>query len=117
MLEKISKIKKLSYKIRKTILDISYNSGEPSHIGGALSIVEILAVIYSNFDIKVSKPLDRFILSKGHGFLALLSTLYCKNFIKDKKKIFQFKKNGSDSYSFVETIISPDLASNWLDKQ
>lgn len=96
MLEKINKIKKLSYKIRKTILDISYNSGEPSHIGGALSMVEILAVIYSNFNIKVSKPLDRFILSKGHGFLALLSTLYCKNFIKDKKKIFQFQKNGSD---------------------
>ena len=37
--------------VRKTILDISYNSGEPSHIGGALSIVDILAVIYSNFNI------------------------------------------------------------------
>lgn len=96
MLKKINKIKKLSYKIRKTILDISYNSGEPSHIGGALSMVEILAVIYSSFNIKISKPLDRFILSKGHGFLALLSTLYCKNFIKNKKEIFQFQKNGSN---------------------
>ena len=91
MLEKVDKIRKLSEKIRKTILDISYNSGEPSHIGGALSMAEILAVIYSNFNIKVSKPLDRFILSKGHGFLALLSVLYCKNFIK-KKKLLNFKK-------------------------
>lgn len=95
MLEKINKIKKLSHKIRKNILDISYNSGEPSHIGGALSLVEILAVIYSNFNIKVSKPVDRFILSKGHGFLVLLSTLCCKNFIK-KRDILQFQKNGSN---------------------
>ncbi|HAS18474.1 MAG: DUF4295 family protein [Bacteroidetes bacterium] len=33
------------------------------------------------------------------------------------KAIKMVKKNGSDSYSFVETIIAPDLASNWLDKQ
>ena len=96
MLDNINKIKKLSHKIRKTILDVSYNSGEPSHIGGALSMAEIIAVIYSNFNIKVSKPLDRFILSKGHGFLALLSVLYCKKFIKTKKEFFQFQKNGSE---------------------
>ena len=82
MLKKINQIKKLSYKIRKLILDISYNCGEPSHIGGALSIVEVLSVIYSNFNIKIKKPVDRFILSKGHGFLALLAVLYCKGFIK-----------------------------------
>ena len=52
MLKNIDKLKKLSHKIRKTILDISYNSGEPSHIGGALSMAEILAVIYSNFNKK-----------------------------------------------------------------
>ena len=40
MLNKIDTIKRLSYKIRKNILDISYNSGEPSHIGGALSMVK-----------------------------------------------------------------------------
>ena len=96
MLKNIDKLKKLSHKIRKTILDVSYNCGEPSHIGGALSMAEILAVIYSNFNIKKSKPYDRFILSKGHGFLALLSVLYCKKFIKNKKKIFQFQKNGSE---------------------
>jgi transketolase len=95
VLNQINKIKKLSYRIRKNILDITYNSGEASHIGGALSMTEILAVVYSIFNIKSLKPLDRFILSKGHGFLALLSVLYCKNFIK-KKKAFQFQKNGSE---------------------
>jgi hypothetical protein len=33
------------------------------------------------------------------------------------KAIKMVKKNGSDSYSFVETIISPDLANKCLDKQ
>ena len=96
MLDKVNRIRKLSFQIRKTILDVSFNSGEPSHIGGALSMVEILAVIYSYFNIRVSKQLDRFVLSKGHGFLALLSVLYCKKYIKSKKKILQFQKNGSE---------------------
>ena len=69
LLDKLSKIKKFSDKIRKTILEISYNCKEPSHIGGALSMVEILAVIDSNFKNKVIKPCDRCRLSKGHGFL------------------------------------------------
>ena len=33
------------------------------------------------------------------------------------KAIKMVKKGGSNSYSFVETIISPDLASEWLGKQ
>mgnify|MGYP000365366804 CR=1 FL=1 len=33
------------------------------------------------------------------------------------KAIKMVKKQGSNSYSFVETIISPDLASEWLGKQ
>ena len=96
MLNKVEKVKKLANKMRKTILDVSYNSGEPSHIGGALSMVEILAVIYSYFNIKINRKADRFILSKGHGFLALLSILHCKNYLKNKKDIYKFQKNGSE---------------------
>ena len=33
------------------------------------------------------------------------------------KAIKMVKKDGGDSYSFVETIISPDLASDWLNKK
>ena len=33
------------------------------------------------------------------------------------KAIKMVKKGDSKSYSFVETIISPDEAPNWLDKQ
>ena len=33
------------------------------------------------------------------------------------KAIKMVKKDGSNSYSFVETIMPPDLVNNWLDKQ
>ena len=71
--------------MRKTILEVSLNCGEPSHIGGALSIVDVMAVLYGDkLNLNLKKPKDRFILSKGHGFLGLLSALHCKNFIKKK---------------------------------
>ena len=33
------------------------------------------------------------------------------------KAIKMVKKGGSQSYSFVETIVPPDMAKEWLDKQ
>lgn len=33
------------------------------------------------------------------------------------KAIKMVKKNGSNSYSFIETIIAPSLANEWLGKQ
>lgn len=33
------------------------------------------------------------------------------------KAIKMVKKNGSNSYSFVETIITPDQVNDWLSKQ
>jgi len=93
---KIIKIKKLAKDMRKIILEVSLNCGEPSHIGGALSIVDVMAVLYGDkLNLNLKSPKDRFILSKGHGFLGLLSALHCKNFIK-KKELFKFQTNGSE---------------------
>ena len=33
------------------------------------------------------------------------------------KAIKMVKKDGAKSYTFVETIIAPDLANDWLSKQ
>ena len=87
---------KLAQEMRRTILQMSFNCGQPSHIGGALSIVDILAVLYgriSNFDITRRK--NRFILSKGHGVLGLLSVLHHIGKIS-KEEISTFQKNGSE---------------------
>lgn len=91
--KKLNKYLLLSKKIRKTILETSFKCKESSHIGGALSMVEILSVLYSIY-IKKNKK-NKFILSKGHGFLGLLSTLYCKGFVS-KKKLLTYQKNGSE---------------------
>lgn len=76
---------RLSKKIRKNILKISYQ-GKVGHIGSAFSIVEILLVLYFkilNLNKKnlQSNNRDRFILSKGHAVAALLTILAEKRII------------------------------------
>jgi transketolase len=86
----------LSKELRQIIIKVSYNSGQASHIGGALSIVEILISLYKfTLKINLKDPKDRFILSKGHGFLGLLSILFHMKFIS-KKELYSFQKNGSE---------------------
>jgi transketolase len=95
-MNKIEQLTKLAKKMRKILLETSLNCGEAAHIGGGLSIVDILAVLYGDIlKINLKKPADRFILSKGHGFLALLSALYCQGYIS-KKKLMTFQTNGSE---------------------
>ena len=73
-----------SIGLRRAILG-AFAAGGRGHLGSALSIVEILRVLYDDilrFDPR--KPLwearDRFILSKGHGCLALYCLLAEKGF-------------------------------------
>ena len=83
-------IEKLAKQLRKNILFAAYNAGAKSaHIGGALSIVEIVACLYGGImSLNPNKPIDpdrdRFILSKGHACLALYSALAEKGFLKEK---------------------------------
>lgn len=96
----IKDIEKHSANIRKNIIELSYKSGKSSHIGGSLSMVEILSTLYGsilNYDIKSpeSENRDRFILSKGHGALALYCTLYEFGFLDDKQ-FFSYMCNGSE---------------------
>ena len=86
--------------IRLNILKLTYKA-QSAHIGGSLSIVEILAILYNEtLNISPKKKnffnRDRFILSKGHAALALYCTLYEKNFIT---------KNTLDSYGEENTIL------------
>ena len=92
----ISKIKSHCNEMRKIILKTSLNCKQPTHIGGALSIVEILGALYFKImRIDLKKPQDRFILSKGHGFLGLLSVLRVKKFIP-QKVLNNFQRDGTD---------------------
>ena len=79
-----TELKEISKKIRKHILKMTLYS-KSSHIGSALSIVEMLVTLYfrimnttpENFQ---SDERDKFLLSKAHGSAALYATLVEKGF-------------------------------------
>lgn len=71
------KLDEKSIWLRKLIF-LCLKSKKSGHIGPAMSLVEIIRVIYDNY---IKKDKSRFILSKGHGCLALYAVLYDKGFI------------------------------------
>ncbi len=94
------KLDQRSKTLRKLIVR-SLIGGGKGHMGAAMSLVEILRVLYDdmiNFDPK--KPLlserDRVVLSKGHGCLALYAILVDKGF---------FPVSELDTTSQVDSIL------------
>jgi len=77
-----SRIRKLSLKM--------VHKARASHIGSALSIADIVAVLYNKIlniypnDHK-NKNRDRFILSKGHACVSIYSALAIKGFINESE--------------------------------
>ncbi len=92
-------LKKKSLEYRKTILEIIFQSGA-GHIGGSLSCIDILNVLYNSImDIspKNFPNLDRdhFIQSKGHSVEALFTVLCDCGFYskKDLNTLNQFNSH------------------------
>ncbi len=93
-----NEIKDYCLSLRKNILYMGkIGSSASAHIGGALSLVEIIGVLFKKFFKSGSDSFnrDRIILSKGHACLALYSLLY-ENKLISKKQIDTFEKSGSD---------------------
>ena len=70
--------------LRQLVLEM-VEVGRRGHIGSAMSLIEIIRVIYDSFlQFRSEEPnwseRDRFILSKGHGCLALYAVLANKGF-------------------------------------
>ena len=85
----VQKLQIDAFEIRKKILEMAYSSGGGQHLGGGLSMIEIMCYLYGNFlDInnnnKLSQKRDRFILSKGHGVLGFYPVLNRYNLISDE---------------------------------
>lgn len=96
------KIETSALAVRRKCLEIAYRkSPSATHFGGALSTVDILAVLY--FEIMrydVSNPTwenrDRFFISKGHSVLGYYCTLAKAGFITDEELL---------SYGQNETLL------------
>ena len=89
---------KLANKIRVHSIRMA-NNGKSSHVASALSIADILAVLYGSFlHFDVNNPAyvlrDRFILSKGHAGAAVYATLAEIGFF-DKERLLTHYQNGS----------------------
>ncbi|MBR5783801.1 MAG: transketolase [Bacteroidales bacterium] len=94
----------LANEIRKQSLGMVYRAGA-SHIGGALSMADILAVLYSSeLKYQPNNPSwderDRFILSKGHSCVALYSTLALSDFYP-LSDLLDYGKEGSSFLSHI----------------
>ena len=90
-----SSLKQKAINIRKNILKIA-NSSKGPHTGTALSCVDMLTVLYFkvlHVDSFSDKNRDIFILSKGHGAMALYATLYERGYLKEDE-FFSYYQNG-----------------------
>ena len=91
----LTKIQDMAKAMRYKILEISHTCNLSAHLGGGLSMVEIMAVLYGHvLRYDPSHPRwderDRFILSKGHGVLGYFSALLVAGIISEETyKTFQ----------------------------
>jgi len=99
--DKIGLVKNFAFNLRKNILKMAFEAGSSSsHLGGALSIVEIVSFLFS-YQMRIDRKninwedRDRFILSKGHACLAYYAALTEIGFI-DKNELNTFEKDDSN---------------------
>ena len=93
------RLAEMSKRMRMAALDMALAAGNNgSHLGGSLSCIEILAVLYGEvlkYDVKnpLSPDRDRFIPSKNHCVLAHIPALAEAGFIPHEE-ILEFQKDG-----------------------
>jgi transketolase len=88
-----------SKQIRLRVLDLC-NRKRTSHIGGAFSVADILAVLYGDIlNVRPEAPeepgRDRLFYSKGHACTALYAALELRGFFKGLDLLSEFTENGS----------------------
>lgn len=92
-------LKEKTYELRQNILDIVME-GKGGHIGGDMSVVDCLTVLY--FRVMNISPenqdnpdRDRFVMSKGHSVEALYAVLAAAGFFSLEEVLEKFSKFGS----------------------
>jgi len=95
----MKELSRLAYDLRKDTIDMIIE-GKGGHIGGDMSVMEILTTLY--FDQMNISPdnqddpnRDKFVLSKGHATESYYAVLAAKGFFDIKEVIAQFSKFGS----------------------
>ncbi len=116
----IIKIEKFSKALRKNIIDMAFYAGASSaHLGGALSIVEIISTLFCHVMKYNNDPKwedrDRFILSKGHACLAYYAALCEIGYIsKDELKTFEKDNSNLLGHPVINREIGIDFSNGSL---
>ena len=116
----ITKIQKFSKSIRRNIIDMAFSAGASSaHLGGALSIVEIISTLFCHVmkynDDPQWQDRDRFILSKGHACLAYYAALCEIGYIsKDELKTFEKDSSKLLGHPVINREIGIDFSNGSL---
>lgn len=98
--ESLKKINDASIAMRQQAITMTYNTGiTGAHIGGGLSLIEIMAVLYMgilkyNIDDLMDDTRDRLVFSKGHGAIALYTAMWQAGIITEND-LATFKHNES----------------------
>ena len=93
-------MQRLADKMRIRALTMAYECGVNTHIGGTLSIIELLAVLYGKFlrnlgEEALFEEKDKFILSKGHSALGLYAAMGEVGMLTEEQ-MAAFQQNGSE---------------------
>ena len=110
--KELLELKKLSAEIRLETLDMFKWRGY-GHLGGAMSIVELLSVLYGKqMKYRPQDPCwidrDYLILSKGHAGPALYSVLAIKGFF-DRSWLHTMNDGGTRLPSHVDRLLTPGV--------
>jgi len=101
----ISELQELGKEIRRISVQLAHDTNT-SHTGGALSMADILSVLYSGtININPSDAnnpdRDRFILSKGHCCASLYAVLALKGFFPIEDLMKGYGRDGSQFFTHV----------------
>jgi transketolase len=95
--------------IRRLAVELTYRT-RTSHLGGALSQADLLAVLYSgvlrNTPETARRPdRDRLILSKGHCCASLYAALALRGFLDRQELLEHYCENGSRYFEHVSHLL------------
>lgn len=102
--------------MRRDVITMTYKAGNiGAHIGGGLSLIEIMTVLYLKImRLDPKNPLwdirDRMILSKGHGAIAMYAALRQVGYLT-YEQLLTYKQNGS--YITAHPTLAPEKGSEF----
>lgn len=111
MEEKIKALKEHAKHMRNLSLQMANKCGGSAHLGGGLSLIEALTVLYGSVMNTADRGLsydkqDKFILSKGHGVLGFYAALAEFGIIQESL-LDTFLADGSDL--IAHPVMKPEL--------